>query len=287
MGYNSIFRSTIRRDKTMPKKPRKKSIAATADRHHYYQLAVQDVEAEIDMVDHLYREIRGRRATKLREDFCGTGNTSCEWVRRRARNTAVGFDLDAEVLEWGRRNNVAALKPAQQKRIQLVQQDVLQACPSEVDIILAMNFSYQLLKTRDELRGYFAAAHAGLAADGVLMMDAFGGHESWCSSTEKTKCDGFTYIWEQADFNPITFESTCHIHFRFRDGSKMKRAFSYDWRMWILPEIRNLLEEAGFVKTTVYWEGTDEESGEGNGEYFATEQGEDDPSWIVYVTAEK
>ena len=30
-----------------------------------------------------------------------------------------------------------------------------------------------------------------------------------------------------------------------------------------------------------------EESGEGNGEYSPAEHGEDDPAWIVYLSAEK
>ncbi|MGI9310418.1 MAG: class I SAM-dependent methyltransferase, partial [bacterium] len=104
---------------------------------------------------------------------------------------------------------------------------------------------------------------------------------------EKTKHDDFTYLWEQRKFNPISNEMQCHIHFKFPDGSKMRRAFSYDWRIWTLPEIRETLAEAGFAKSTVYWEGTDEETGEGNDIYTATEKGEDDPSWIVYVSAEK
>ncbi len=263
------------------------TMADTADRHRLYQLAVQCVESEIDMVDKTYLEIRGHRASKLREDFCGTGNTSCEWVRRRPANTATGFDLDAEVLDWGRKENIAKLNADQQSRVQLMQQDVLEADNTGADIILAMNFSYQLLKTREQLRAYFSAAHAGLADDGILMLDNFGGHESWRSIREKTKCDGFTYFWDQAKFNPITFEALCHIHFKFRDGSKIKRAFSYEWRMWTLPEIRDLLAEAGFSRSTVYWEGTDEKTGEGNSEYFPTDEGEDDPSWIVYISAEK
>ena len=264
-----------------------KSIADTADRYELYQLAVQCVESEIDMVDKTYQEIRGRRATTLREDFCGTGNTSCEWVRRRSTNTAIGLDLDTEVLDWGRKNNLAKLKTKQQTRVKLVQQNVLEPHQPAADIILAMNFSYQIFKTRDQLRAYFVAAHVSLADDGILMMDGFGGHKSWRSIKEKTKLDDFTYFWDQATFNPINFEMKCHIHFKFRDGSRMKKAFTYEWRMWTLSEIRNLLEEAGFVRSTVYWEGTDEETGEGNDEYFPTEQGEDDPSWIVYIIAEK
>ena len=41
--------------------------------------------------------------------------------------------------------------------------------------------------------------------------------------------------------NPITHATTCHIHFKFPDGSKLKKAFTYEWRLWTAPEIRELL----------------------------------------------
>ena len=106
-------------------------------------------------------------------------------------------------------------------------------------------------------------------------------------TTDKTKNKGFTYLWEQASFNPVTSEMVCHIHFRFPDGSKMRRAFSYEWRLWTLPEIRELLAEAGFSRSAVYWEGTDDDTGEGDGEFTASEKGEADPAWVVYIVAEK
>ena len=47
-------------------------------------------------------------------------------------------------------------------------------------------------------------------------------------------------------------------------------AFTYEFRMWSITEIRDLFEEAGFSKSLVYWEGFDED-GLGNGEFHATE----------------
>ena len=85
------------------------SMAATADRHKLYQDAVQDVEAEIDFVMETWGKLRGFQATMLREDFCGTANTACEWVRRDPAHEAMGIDLDPAVLQWGRENNLASL----------------------------------------------------------------------------------------------------------------------------------------------------------------------------------
>jgi hypothetical protein len=47
-----------------------------------------------------------------------------------------------------------------------------------------------------------------------------------------------------------------------------------------------MLTEAGF-KATVYWEGTDEDTDEGNGIFVPATEGEADAGWIAYIVAEK
>ncbi|MDH3690489.1 MAG: class I SAM-dependent methyltransferase [Gammaproteobacteria bacterium] len=262
-------------------------MARRADRHDLYQRSVQCVAADYDTIDETFRQIRRRRATVLREDFCGTANMACEWVRQRKANVAIGVDMDGEVLAWGRKHNIGKLKKSAVGRVRLIQADVLKVCTEPVDIVLALNFSYQVFKQHKGLRQYFSRVRKALVDDGVFFLDAYGGYDAYRVAKERTKHKGFTYIWDQAKFNPISHEMICHIHFAFPDGSKMKRAFSYDWRLCTLPEIRNLLVEAGFSKVTVYWEQTDEETGEGNGVYSATEQGDPDPSWVCYLAAEK
>ena len=117
-------------------------------------------------------------------------------------------------------------------------------------------------------------------------LDAFGGPDASDLMKEKTKVDGFTYIWEQAEFEPVTSRILCHIHFKFPDGSKIKRAFTYDWRLWTLPELRELLEEAGFSKSHVYWE-TLNNKGEPSNNYRIATKGRPDPAWLAYVVALK
>ncbi|MFB0986479.1 MAG: hypothetical protein QMB94_09280, partial [Phycisphaerales bacterium] len=63
--------------------------------------------------------------------------------------------------------------------------------------------------------------------------------------------------------------------------------FTYEWRLWTIPEIRELLIEAGFSKVTVWWEGDDEAGEEGDGEFEPSERGEACPGWIAYLTAER
>jgi len=262
-------------------------MGAKADRHALYELSVQDVSHEYTFINKTFRDIRGYNARVLREDFCGTANMCCEWVRKKDKNRAFGVDIDPEVLAWGKKHNLGKLKSEARKRITLVQDDVMKAKTKPAQVILAMNFSYQLFKNRDILKSYFKSVQKSLADDGVFFLDAFGGYEAYAETKEKTKHKGFTYVWEQESYNPITGDMTCHIHFHFPDKSRMKKAFTYEWRLWTLPEIRELLEEAGFSKITVYWEGTDEESGEGNGKYAPSLHGDADPSWVCYITAEK
>ena len=274
----------------MRRKKKAPSLAEQADRHTLYQLSVQCPEAEVDFVSETFEQLRGRPARLLREDFCGTANVCCEWVGRHAENRAIGVDLDPEVLAWGRQHNLAELEPGQAERIELVQADVLEAATEAPDIVSAMNFSYWLFKERAQLKRYFESVHATLKEDGILFLDAYGGYDSFKEVEEEREIETddlgtVTYTWEQASFNPISHDLTCHIHFHFEDGSSLEPAFSYHWRLWTLPEIRELLEECGF-RVTVYWQGWDED-GEPDGDFHPATEADADAGWICYIVAEK
>lgn len=261
-------------------------MASRVDRHDLYQKSVQDVGWEVGFLERVFRDIRGRSPLSLREDFCGTALAACEWVRRDARRTAIGVDLDTEVLDWGREHNLSKLSPAATKRIHLVQQDVLTVQTDPVDLLLAFNFSYWIFKDRATLRQYFRRAREALKQDGLFMIDAYGGSDAYLEMRERDDLGRFTYIWDQADYDPVSGDTTCHIHFAFPDGSRLNRAFTYHWRLWTLPELRELLSEAGFSAISVFLEGTDPETGEGTGEFELVERGEADPAWIAYLVAQ-
>lgn len=268
-------------------KKNKKTMAAQADRHELYESAVQDPETEMEFVSETFEQLAGRPLRFIREDFCGTANTACHWVGLDVANRAVGVDLDRPTLDWGLAHHVARLSPEARDRIELIEADVLEVETPPVDAVLAMNFSYYLFTTRDRLHRYFERARAALADDGILFLDAFGGYEAHQELEERTEYDDFTYVWDQAAFNPIDQHMTCRIHFEFPDGSELKNAFEYHWRLWTLPEVRELLLEAGFSSADIYWEGTDEETGEGDGIYTATDQGDADAGWIAYLVARR
>jgi hypothetical protein len=279
---------TKRRRKTQAqraRRPGRKTEAQRADKYVCYQNSVQEPEADIPLIERIFKRHRGRAPRSLREDFCGTATFSCAWIERHRENVAFGIDLDPEPLEWGARNNVAPLSMDQQSRIKLIEGNVLDVGHELVDVTVAFNFSYFLFRTRKEMRKYFRAARATLGPEGILVLDAYGGPEAQQSQTEERELDDFTYIWEQHSFDPIHNWGVNYIHFAFPDGSELRRAFSYEWRIWSVPEIRETLEEAGFSKCEIYWEGTDSKTNEGNDIFTRREHARDDPAWICYLVA--
>jgi SAM-dependent methyltransferase len=262
------------------------TMAERADIHELYEESVQNVENEVNFLRTTFQELRGRPAHLLREDFCGTASLACEWVRQGVEYSAIGVDIEPAVLEWGRENRLSRLSSEDQARVSLIESDVQTVVTPQVDILVAFNFSYWIFEERAQMISYMRRCYDALKDDGVLFMDMFGGPEAFEVTKEKTKHDGFTYVWHQARFHPVTNHIECYIHFKFKDGSKLKRAFSYSWRLWTAPELRDMLHEAGFANVTVYWEGEDED-GEGNGEFTPSATGEADLAWIAYIVAEK
>jgi len=278
----------IRKPAKSTKKPRGRWLsAASSDPLVLYEKSVQDPHGEVEFIDQVWKERRPRLARTIREDFCGTALVAKAWVKERPRNVAYGIDLDPRVLDWARERLSQRLKPAQRRRLHLIEGDVLKVRTPPVDTVIALNFSYFLFKTREALRRYFRSVHAHLARDGIFICDAYGGSESFEEMKEERDCDGFTYVWDQHMYNPVTGEVLNHIHFKFPDRTELKNAFTYDWRLWTLPEIREVMQEAGFSRSTVYWEGTDESGEEGNGEFSPTEKGDACPGWVSYIVAEK
>jgi len=274
--------------KSKRKKSAEPSRADTADKHALYLESVQDAEHEVDFFEQVYQEEFGRKPKHLREDFCGTFKVCCEWVKSKKSRTALGVDLDGPPLDYGREHYLAELTADQQARLAVVQEDVRKVLPDKADVLAAQNFSFWVFKTRDELKAYFRKARQNLADDGVMVLDMMGGGDCFLEEHEDIRSYGkgkhwFKYVWEQASHNPVTADAVFHIHFRFPDGSALEKAFTYEWRFWSIPEVRELLHEAGFEETYVYWEQEDDD-GDANGEWKKIDTAPADPSWIAYIT---
>lgn len=269
------------------KKDRRLS-AGTANRFDLYQRSVNSPETDVDFLIEAYETIRGRKPSHLREDFCGTANLAAEFLARDPKNTVEGFDLDPEPMKWGKGHNFGRVED-RDARMTWHEKDVRSPADKAPDVTIAANFSYWGFKEREELLGYLRSAHEDLAQDGIMVMDLYGGPEALNEMEEVRDIDGaFDYIWDQKIWEPGTGRYQCSIHFRFRDGSEMTDAFTYDWRFWHLTELRDILLEAGFSKVTCYFEGTDpDDETEGDGIFTPDPVGENCDAWLAYLVSEK
>ena len=268
------------KSKTLGKPP--PLTAKSADKFALYEASVQDTEADIAFLHRTFKARRGRVPMSLREDFCGTAKLCVDWVQSHRQRTAVGLDLHGPTLKVARSRHVSRLDGEATARVQLLQRNVLQGVGRPVDIAVAFNFSYCAFKERRELLRYFRRVRRDLCADGMFFLDVHGGTECFVELEETKKLRGFTYVWDQRPFDAVNGHGVRHIHFRFPDGSQLQRAFSYDWRLWHLPEMRDVLKEAGFAQIDTYWEGAGAD-GSGNGVFRRVKRADNEASFVAYL----
>lgn len=277
--------SKTRSTKIRRKAGRKDAGRVQFDKYALYKEAVQSPKGDVEFLRDVYSELRRKKPKVLREDFCGTAAICSEWVKADKKHVAYGVDLDPEPLEYGRENYIGRLKPDQRARVELLEKNVLSKGLPQADISVALNFSYFLFKTREQMKEFLSNTRDGLLPNGIAVFDLFGGSQCGDAIEDKTRHKGFTYYWDQTGFDPVTNEAVFHIHFKV-GGKKIERVFTYDWRLWSIPELRDIMKEAGFSKTHIYWEGTARD-GTGNGVFKRVEKGEACLSWICYIVAEK
>lgn len=277
--------------KSTPKK--KLRLAEKADKFDCYQRSVQAPEHEVEFFEQAFKEAYRRKPISLREDFCGTFAICCEWVKSNSQRTAIGVDLCAATLQWGRDHNLEKLQPAQQQRVRLIEQDVRKKNRPTVDVLAAQNFSFWIFKSRPEVVEYFRAARANLNPAGILVMDMMGGADCFREDNVDKRIikkgkKGFKYIWRQVSFNPVNHDAKFSISFKFKDGSELENAFEYDWRFWSIPEVREMLTEAGFSASHCYFEvenEDDEEDDETGDQWARAEVAPSHPVWLAYIVA--
>jgi SAM-dependent methyltransferase len=262
-------------------------LADQADRHALYERAVQDPPTDVRTLTKLYRRYRKTDPRVLREDFCGSGALAVAWAKSKPTRRAIGVDIDRETLAWGEVHHLEPAGKTLDGRVKLIEANVLDARGGpKADITCALNFSYCTFRERRQLRSYFRAVRRRLADDGLFVLDVLGGTEAMMEDQNETDHGDFVYRWDQAMFDPLTHEMRCHIHFSFPDGSSIAPAFSYHWRLWTAPELRDLLLESGFSNVHVLWEKTDDE-GEGTGAFYEPGTVENQECWWTYIVAER
>jgi cyclopropane fatty-acyl-phospholipid synthase-like methyltransferase len=260
-------------------------------RFSLYEKAVQSPDIHLELFLGFWKRLRPKTPPplRLREDFCGSFAFSTKWVTSHPKRTALGIDLDKEVLQFGMERHLTTLNRDQLKRLDLKCVDVRTKSKKQ-DLIVACNFSFCVFKTRKDLKDYFKSVFASLDAGGVFMLEHAGGPGMIEATKETRKVrwnrkESFTYIWDQLSYCPVTAHATYMIRFKGKKPFQFKEAFFYDWRLWSLPEIKECLEESGFKKVVIFWE--KEHRGRGTGTYFQARTAPNDYAWVVYIGALK
>lgn len=256
-------------------------------KYHLYENSVQCHESDIEFINEEFKKLRNRKALTLREDFGGTGALACDWAAQSSQHQAWAVDLDPEPISYGKSNHYQRISADAQKRMEYIEGNVLDKYDFKTDVQVAFNFSYFIFKKRSELLSYFKSVREHLNKDGVFFVDIFGGTESCQELMEETEHDDHTYMWDCDSYNPLNGEVQYYIHFKTHSDDKLyERVFSYDWRMWSIREIVELMEEAGFSKVITYWEGVDDD-GDGDGIFYQSKIEENCESWVTYIAGLK
>ena len=255
-------------------------------KYKLYESSVQNHEADIEFINDEYHKLFKKEPKTFREDFGGTGAMACDWVKQSKDHQAWAIDLDPEPIRYGVENHFTRLTDEEKTRMHYVEGNVLADYDFKADITVAFNFSYFIFKKRNDLVDYFKKVRQGLSEDGVFFVDIFGGTECRQELEEETEHDNHTYYWDCNHFNPLTEEVLYYIHFKtHEDGIMYKKAFTYDWRMWSVGEIKDCMLDAGFSQVHTYWEGT-EEDGTGDGNFYRCDEEENCESWVTYISAQ-
>ena len=256
-----------------------------------YESSVQDPKWHVEYLPRFHRTLVGKNPLSMREDFCGSGRISCEWVKLSRKNKAVGIDIDPRPLRYANKINKGTLTKDECSRLKFINQNVLKSTQEKFDLVGSYNFSFFALHEREEMLQYAKAVYRSLKLPGTFFLDIAGGPGflKTRQNNQKITIPGhgtFRQIWEQSDYNPITSINQYSIHFMLLNGKCLNDAFVYRWRIWQIRELREILAEAGFKKSLVLWE-KNKKTNEGSGEFYPTENAENAYTWVAYVIGVK
>jgi len=254
-----------------------------------YDLCVQNAPAAVRFIDAARRNLRLPRAMSLREDFSGGGGLALAWVASHKSRTAVAVDHNAAVLA----------RLAHRPRLTPIAASVLR-CHRRADVIAATNFPLGYFHTRAALLQYLTLTRKRLQPGGTFIADMYGGPSAFHTGTQRQtfhlvgatrKGTPVRYEFEQRAADALTGRVTNALHFTVGTGNKALRlrdAFTYDWRLWTIPELADACSESGFTHTEFH----DFEGGALDDQArFHTRplaHGEDLPTnWVVYLVANR
>ena len=251
------------------------------DKYHFYKQAVQDPVSDLNLFSYIYKRQNKKKPRVFREDFCGTFYNSWSWVKRDKKNKALVIDKEKEPLEYGKKHH--KLDEEEKSRLKIINKDLLKlgVLKEKADIISVCNFSLFFIHDRKSLIKYFQSVRKSLKKKGMFIFDSFGGPDAEEEGMEKRIFSGFEYYWDQVSFDPCSRIGKYYIHFKIKNKWK-KKVFSYEFRLWTLPELKEALKDAGFKNADIYWDTEDKKKS-----YFKKIKACDDSytTWIAYLVA--
>lgn len=238
-------------------------LIAGLSRHDLYECCLQSAGDTVPLL----HAIHGGDPVVLGEDFAGTAALSRAWVLAGAEARAIAVDHDPATLEEARRRADAAGVAAD--RLVLLAGDVRTApgaAEHAADVVYAGNFSIGELQSRPDLVAYFRHVRSRLRPGGIVACDIYGGDSTFqIGSAERLEPGpaggppgaSVLYTWEQREADPLTGRVENAVHFEVLDADEqslgmISDAFTYAWRMWSVPELRDAMIEAGFAVTEVH-----------------------------------
>lgn len=265
----------------MPRAPKPRPPVLT--NFELYELAVTNPGPMCRFLAAAWRDqqLRTRRASPtLREDFSGSGALARAWAAQIG--LAIAVDKDAKAIKaCGRHEQFAA-----------IQADVME-CTAKADVIAATNFAAGYWHERLDLLAYLRHARMHLNSRGIFCCDLYGGSDAFHPCVTKVPLRGpggekIEYHWEQVAAYPQISRVENAIHFKVGKRPLIRNAFTYDWRLWSIAEMRDCMLEAGFSQVRIFDRLGDAVDGEGN--LFIRELGpreEMDDPFVVYVVASR
>ncbi|GJQ30867.1 MAG: hypothetical protein HBSAPP03_27510 [Phycisphaerae bacterium] len=251
------------------------------DRYDLYERCVQSPRAMVRFL----AAAHGGRPRLLREDFSGGAALCKAWVADASGRRAIAVDRDPEPLR-----RVAGVPGIVVRRADVHNPG------DRADVIAALNFPLGYFHERASLLRYLRLSRARLRRGGVFVGDIYGGRSAFTPGTRRVTLrtpEGVRvrYEWDQRRADTLTGRVENAIHFTVYDQRPPRRlrdAFTYDWRLWSLPELRDAYAEAGYTHVDVF----DQEAGAmdhlGNLHLTPVREGADlGDDWVVYVVGRR